>query len=314
MVSRHTYCVYASALLAACYTATPQAGSPCDPMADNCPAGQHCVPSAGGGDVCSDEFPNDASIPTDDAPIGFDDTDGDGILDFLDNCPTIANPNQENEDFDPRGDACDECPQHADTVVADADGDGVGDACDPNPQTPGDSIVFFEGFANGIPSTWVKNGSWMAAGGTALLIASGNTVATLVIPTAGSPRQTLSARMTITSFTQTTGGSLGIVDKFDDVGNSGVHCGGGRSGTTELFALIDAGTGNFLQMVNREMKTGTTYDLALRRDGNAFDCSDARSPPVTVTVNTAISGGTNVGLRSRNASATFEWVMLVKSP
>ena len=49
------------------------------------------------------------------------DTDGDGIIDSEDNCPEVANPDQE-----------------------DADGEnGVGDACEPvdNTDTDGDTII-----------------------------------------------------------------------------------------------------------------------------------------------------------------------------
>ena len=37
------------------------------------------------------------------------DTDGDGVVDTQDNCPTIENPNQEDSDQDTIGDACDNC-------------------------------------------------------------------------------------------------------------------------------------------------------------------------------------------------------------
>lgn len=42
--------------------------------------------------------------------VGAPDQDGDGVLDSVDNCPTVANPTQANADGDARGDACDLFP------------------------------------------------------------------------------------------------------------------------------------------------------------------------------------------------------------
>jgi hypothetical protein len=58
------------------------------------------------------------------------DSDGDGIIDQLDNCPFTSNPNQEDADGDGVGDACDNCPSVANPDQADTDEDGIGDACD----------------------------------------------------------------------------------------------------------------------------------------------------------------------------------------
>ncbi len=70
------------------------------------------------------------------------DSDGDGHVDSVDNCPGVANPDQKNSDSDGRGDACDNCllvanpPQETMTstgmalVQRDHDGDGRGDVCD----------------------------------------------------------------------------------------------------------------------------------------------------------------------------------------
>jgi hypothetical protein len=76
--------------------------------------------------------------------IGPADTDGDGVADPTDNCPSIANANQANNDGDAQGDACDpdddndgvldtadNCRLIANPSQADFDGDGVGDVCDP---------------------------------------------------------------------------------------------------------------------------------------------------------------------------------------
>ena len=48
------------------------------------------------------------------------DTDGDGVPNASDNCPSVANPSQSDADLDLIGDACDTC--------TDTDGDGFGDA------------------------------------------------------------------------------------------------------------------------------------------------------------------------------------------
>ncbi len=57
-------------------------------------------------------------------------TDLDGVPDFNDNCRTVFNPDQANQDGDNFGDACDNCPYVANNSQADSDGDDLGDACD----------------------------------------------------------------------------------------------------------------------------------------------------------------------------------------
>jgi hypothetical protein len=76
--------------------------------------------------------------------------DGDSVPSASDNCPTVANQNQADNDGDAQGDACDpndDNDAHADTSdncelvanddQADDDGDAQGDACDPDDDNDG---------------------------------------------------------------------------------------------------------------------------------------------------------------------------------
>jgi hypothetical protein len=77
---------------------------------------------------------------------GMPDTDGDGILDCLDNCPLVSNPDQADLDGNGIGDVCDNpdededgafdwrdnCPTVYNPDQRDTDSDDLGDACDPD--------------------------------------------------------------------------------------------------------------------------------------------------------------------------------------
>ncbi len=95
------------------------------------------------------------------------DQDEDKISDILDNCVSIANPDQSDIDNNGRGDACedfdgdsvlnfkDNCPDHPNRYQADEDGDGLGDACDDEESRLTEQ------------QPWLP---WAAMGGAALLI------------------------------------------------------------------------------------------------------------------------------------------------
>ncbi len=306
---------WACMLLAGCYSATPAAGVPCDPSAPSCPSGQQCV-ARGGAFVCDSDV---GDPPIDGTPIdtsSVTDVDGDGVPNATDNCPLIANANQANEDGDTFGDLCDDCPPFPSTG-ADADGDGVGDACDPHVLIPGDSIALFEGFAGtAIPGGWTATGTWSVANGSLIASAAGDTLSTLVVPYAATANQTISSAATITALTQAGGGSIGIVDRFD--GTNGLHCGGGRLSTTGLFGLIDAATGTFLSgPMPHPFEVNTLYRLTFTRSADkTYQCSTVQVNGDMLTANTTFdkNAGTHIGFRNRVASASYAWIMVVKSP
>jgi hypothetical protein len=63
------------------------------------------------------------------SPSGAD-TDGDGVQNVNDNCPTLSNANQADADLDTVGTACDNCPTVYNPSQLDANLNGVGDACE----------------------------------------------------------------------------------------------------------------------------------------------------------------------------------------
>jgi hypothetical protein len=101
------------------------------------------------------------SYPSVTVTVLSNDTDGDGIQDSSDNCPTVFNPTQQDTDSDGAGDACDtctdtdrdgygnpgfpantcptdNCPTVFNPTQLDTDSDGAGDACDTCTDTDGD--------------------------------------------------------------------------------------------------------------------------------------------------------------------------------
>jgi len=93
------------------------------------------------------------------------DSDGDGIADFVDNCPDLSNQNQADLDEDGFGDACDvidnrdddgdevenfedNCIADPNTNQLDSDSDGEGDACDLTPTGDSDDDGVDDGLDN----------------------------------------------------------------------------------------------------------------------------------------------------------------------
>ncbi len=89
------------------------------------------IRAKGGADCNENGIPDTIGIAAGDET----DTDGDGLVDDCDNCPSVANLSQDDTDGDDVGDACDNCPLQTNSAQQDADADGIGDVCDNCPDT-----------------------------------------------------------------------------------------------------------------------------------------------------------------------------------
>jgi hypothetical protein len=310
--------------------------------ASGCPSGFACGPeglcrAAGATISCGAQagidantgLPSDATPPSDsnNGSGCLGDLDCDGVPDGSDNCPTVANPDQGNEDGDRFGDVCDPCPPYADAdPIADQDGDGVSDACDPRPTIPGDVISLFEGFHHGIPSGWIVVGSSWGSGGSDDVIVTGDSSISSLTLTAGWPttqHETVSASITPVTLGANDALNVGVVDDFLH-GNpdSGVACSITSSFDTTvrqslLLASISAGASTSLSEVTYAFTLGNANVVTQRRDTSAFGCG-------AVSGATSASGsGTSmldesppeVGLRlvDQGAVARIQWVMVISN-
>lgn len=92
--------------------------------------------------ACNQVFNLDQTEPLEEL-----DSDGDRVVDSLDNCPDTFNELQSDTDGDTIGNACDNCPLISNTAQrAAGDLDALGDACDPHPVDDGDCLIVIDTF------------------------------------------------------------------------------------------------------------------------------------------------------------------------
>ncbi len=300
-----------------CYAPKFATGVPCTP-GSTCPDDQVCTLVAG--DYRCELVASSVAdaAPRPDVANPDNDDDNDGIPNGMDNCPTVANPNQHDEDGDGYGDACDPCPVTANTVEVDSDGDGVGDSCDPHPQDPTDHIAIFQTFGD-VPSAnagWDVYGPWTEDMNSLTIAATGGAHGDLCLAMKDTDSQKIWTSVTITA-TSCAGGNGcggGIIMEKSPNGSDGVSC-----------DLVSAQTGNALgldhAMSNGTMTIGsgalawtigTRYPLVMTRSGQQYTCTSGTE------LAAGMSGMTNanpeMGVWLANASAKFDYLFVVTSP
>jgi hypothetical protein len=241
------------------------------------------------------------------------DSDGDGVPDAVDNCPTVANPDQADEDGDGLGDACDPCPPFA-NAVDDQDGDGVPDRCDPNPTKPGDRIVVFEGFATR-PVKALIEGNWTFDGGAAK-VASALNVDAAVSWALGGSNLTVTAVGTIdANFGDLVPRPVGVAAQIQIATSGGILCAFGTDPSNqEVFALVDNAASAALDKIPATASVGTTSTFRLRQVGTSYTCDGSHASRPLGANSPVASMPNRVGVFTRSASAHFGWVMIVASP
>jgi hypothetical protein len=266
----------------------------------------------GGGDAATD-----ATDPTGDA-------DSDGILNASDNCPTTANPMQENEDSDALGDACDPCPISPSMV--DTDADGLPDACDPNPMSFGghvitDRIVFFDGFTNGPGLSEIRRGTGTVsslAGATHIVAQSGH-IELLLLPTVptGMGGDTVTTDFTYATAPGAQAGA-GPITLVKPSSSDGVACllfNVGANGS-ELDIEETANSSFDGSTPVNDPPTPGVHRLRIQRIVNAditmptIICGDGSTSVAAAELATA---SFDMGLFVHDTDATFNFVMVVAS-
>ena len=264
---------------------------------------------------------DDTGSGTPDGGDPMADSDGDGILDIADNCPTIANADQHDHDQDGRGDACDVCPHLPDTG-ADSDGDGVGDACDPRPTEPGDRLAVFEGFY--APVAWqavLGANPWQFTDGTAHQPnvegvyqimrpgALGNVFidARVRVNQVATSANRHSVSLVLGYQSPTSWLFCGLANAFDgaDVNAGEIYGNGTPSYNQALFDSAMTGDYVVIQASTAQPASGDTH----------IDCTAHRGQADgTTAYDSTASASGEIGLRTNGIDASFDYVFVVEVP
>jgi len=280
----------------------------------------------------SAELPPPTGNPQIDASISIDgpadDVDGDGVKNTVDNCPSVANAMQFNEDTDATGDECDPCPQLADPADdMDTDGDKVGNGCDPRPTMAGDKLAYWNGFH--VPSTALPDRLVMIHGSAARWAVSGGTlIHTRVDEDWGVPAVDVMAphHTTDTTFQITaavnnvsTAAAAGAVVDIAADDSLYYDCQARTDFQRREMWLRDPvnGTAGWTALEGTNATTpNDIYRITIHRTATDLPCRTTRLNQTSIDLSNSAdaAGNTRAGLFARNVDVRFRYIAVYTSP
>jgi len=245
------------------------------------------------------------------------DDDLDKVLNGVDNCAVLPNPDQHDEDGDLVGDACDNCPSIGNPGQADGDRDVVGDPCDPRPVAGGDAILAFDAFAGTTlaPAWVIQSGSWMLAGDALHQLATGADRRIYHGALASLANVVVETRVTFEGFDPVVDDhNAGIVLRLAPATGDGSVVGvyldpSGTAGALKVWELVNGSGGNPVETLLAAPKVGDVFVLS----GQA---AAARVTGRLSTGQTAIGDAPTPngapGLRTNRAQATYHYFVVYR--
>ena len=275
---------------------------------DACGALQPC----GSGLACSVTHTDDNKVGECFAASG--DIDGDGLTNDKDYCNAMPG-GEYDEDRDLIGDICDRCPIAEPPDTADPDNDEVDSPCDPDPREPGDKIVVFEGFRNGIPNAWKKTGAWEQRGGDVVVTPDSSTAIaqlTTALPLVANNMAILVQYRIDAVDTAAARNYVGLVGRDERPASvEEVRCGGQRSGGDSLY--IETKASAMGEAIIDAFDSSSLYSVSMRvQNLNAACAMIADNVMIAAQATTGGQSLSEAGLFVQGATARFQYLLVIQ--